>query len=204
MSQTFCNSFSQVISDFWATEVVSMSDSKTLPNREANFLLLQRWMSFFLDTKEISWLMNFALTLCGNGSRLLLFSLFPQNRFAQQLFVGYWISQGAAPVPAENQWSALVLGEKAIGTEPFWGESCLVKVLSAAAKTNKANSPHGHLRTHGVERSLLVAQSTGWEHLWFEGASSPFWLTTSYKAHFHLIYLFWLSNKQVMSHLLSS
>lgn len=83
-------------------------------------------------------------------------------------------------------------------------ESCLVKDLSAAAKTNKANSPHGHLWTHGVERSLLVAQSTGWEHLRFEGASSPFWLTTSYKAHFHLIYLFWLSNKQVMSHLLSS
>lgn len=66
-----------------------MNDSKTLPKKETNFLLLQRLMSFFLDTKEISWLMNFALTLGGNGSRLLLFSLFPQNRFAQQLFVGY-------------------------------------------------------------------------------------------------------------------
>lgn len=79
-----------------------MSDSKTLPHRETNLLLLQRLMLFFSDRKEIAWLMNFAMTLGGHGSKLL-FSLFPQNCFAQQLFVGYRISQGAVPVPAENQ-----------------------------------------------------------------------------------------------------
>lgn len=41
-----------------------------------------------MNTKEISWLMNFAVTLGGNGSRRL-FSVFLQNRFTQQLFVGY-------------------------------------------------------------------------------------------------------------------
>ena len=70
--------------------------------------------------------MNFAVTLGGNGSRLLV-SLFLQNRFAQQLFVGYWISQGAMPVPVENQWSALVLGEKAVGAELFWGKAAFLK-----------------------------------------------------------------------------
>lgn len=123
-----------MISDFWTSEVASMNDSKTLPKKETNFLLLQRLMSFFLDTKEISWLMNFALTLGGNGSRLLLFSLFPQNRFTQQLFVGYWTSQGAVPIPVENQWSALMLGEKAIGPEPFWGKAALLKTSQLLPK----------------------------------------------------------------------
>lgn len=127
-----------------------MSDSETLPNRETNFLLLQRLMSFFLDTKEISWLMNFALTLGGNGSRLLLFSLFPQNRFAQQLFVGYWISQGAVPVPAENQWSALVLGEKAIGTKPFWGKAALLKTSQLLPKPTRQTALVGSHEPMGL------------------------------------------------------
>lgn len=65
-----------------------MSDSKTLPYRETNFLLLRRLVLFFMNTKEISWLMNFAVTLGGNGSRRL-FLFFLQNCFTQQLFVGY-------------------------------------------------------------------------------------------------------------------
>lgn len=33
------------------------------------------------------------------------------------------MSQGAVPVPAENQPSALVLGENAVGAEPFQGKA---------------------------------------------------------------------------------
>lgn len=180
-----------------------MNDSKTLSNRQTNFFLLQRLMSFFLDTKEASWLMNFALTLGGNGSRLLLFSLSPESLCSAAICR----ILNKPRSRASSCWESVIsscAGGKGNRSWVLLRESCLVRDLSAAAKTNKANSPHGQPRTHGFGRSLLVAQSTGWEHLRFEGASSPFWLTTFYKAHFHLIYLFWLSNKQVMSHLLSS
>lgn len=141
--------FFQVFLDCWASIVATVSDSKTLPHRETNFLLLQRLMIFFLDTKEISWLMNFAMTLDGNGSRLL-FSLFHQNRFAQQLFVGYWISQGAVPVPAENQWSALVLGEKVVGAEPFWGKGALLKTCQLLPKPTRRTALVGSREPVGL------------------------------------------------------
>lgn len=139
----------QVFLDFWATVVATVSDSKTLPHRETDFLLLQRLMLFFLDTKEISWLMNFAMTLGGNGSRLL-FSLFLQNCFAQQLFVGYWISQGAVPVPAENQWSALVLGEKAVRAGPFWGEAAFLKTCQLPPKPTRRTALVGSREPMGL------------------------------------------------------
>lgn len=155
--------------DFWVSIVATMSDSKTLPYRETNFLLLRRLVLFFMNTKEISWLMNFAVTLGGNGSRRL-FLFFLQNCFTQQLFVGYWISQGAVPVLAETQWSALVLGEQAEGAEPCWGQL-------PGAPIQQAGSPRGQPRLLGS----ALAQSTGCKHLDLEGAGGPFWLASPTK-----------------------